>query len=172
MLADDGFEELYRVRYGALAAQLHAYLGDAAEAEDVVQEAFLRAWQRWDTVSQFDDPVGWVRTVAWNLATSRWRHLVVAARAAVRMSAPRVAEPAHPDHVALVAGLQRVAERYRKVLVLHYIGDLPVAEVARQLGVPRGTVLSWLHRGRRDLASQLGQVSGENGVHHVERGAP
>ncbi len=172
MPSDEDFETLYRVRYGALAAQLYAYLGDAAEAEDLAQEAFLRAWQRWSTIRRFEDPVAWVRKVAWNLATSRWRHLVVVARASIRLSTPAATEPVHPDHVAVVQALQRVADHYRKVLVLHYIADLPVAEVAAQLSVPRGTVLSWLHRGRGELAVQLKErgapVPGANEVRHVE----
>ena len=56
--------------------------------------------------------------------------------------------------------------------MLHYIADLPVAEVAAQLSVPRGTVLSWLHRGRGELAVQLKErgapVPGANEVRHVE----
>jgi RNA polymerase sigma-70 factor (ECF subfamily) len=115
--SDEGFETLYHTRYSALAAQLYAYLGDATEAEDVVQEAFVRAWQRWDRIGRFDDPVAWVRRVAWNLATSRRRHLLVAARARLRLSPPAVTEPVRPDHVAVVAGLQRIGDRYRRVLV-------------------------------------------------------
>ncbi|GAA4703057.1 RNA polymerase sigma factor [Phytohabitans rumicis] len=161
------FEAFYRSRYGPLAAQLYAYLGDAAEAEDVVQEAFLRAWQRWDAVSGYEDPIAWVRKVAWNLAASRWRHLLMAARVRLRLLGRADAEPVRPDHVALVAGLQRIPDRHRRALVLHYIADLPVAEVAAQLDVPKGTVLSWLHRGRQELAAHLGpahQSSVESGA--------
>jgi RNA polymerase sigma-70 factor, ECF subfamily len=173
---DEDFDTFYRVRYGALAAQLYAYLGDTAEAEDVAQEAFLRAWQRWSTIRKLEDPVAWVRKVAWNLATSRWRHLVVVARAAVRLSTPSYVEPVQPDRVVVVAALQRVAEQYRRVLVLHYIADMSVADIATQLSLPRGTVLSWLHRGRQDLAFQLSglaaRMSDTPALHHAEGRAP
>jgi RNA polymerase sigma-70 factor (ECF subfamily) len=151
------FAEFYHAGYGRLAAQLCAYLGDAAEAEDVVQEAFLRAWRHWSKVRTYDDPVGWLRRVAWNLATSRLRRLTVAVRSLGPLSARhRWAAPAlEPDHVALVAALRLLPERHRLVVVLHYLADVSVADIAADLGVPRNTVLSWLHRGRARLAVQL-----------------
>jgi RNA polymerase sigma-70 factor (ECF subfamily) len=151
---NDGFDAFYQLWYGRLAAQLHAYLGDRTEAEDVVQEAFVRTWQRWSTVGRYDDPVRWVRRVAWNLATSRLRRLAVAARVQRRHRAQTVAPP-DPDHVALVAALRRLPERHRRAVVLHHLADLPVADVCVEMGVPRGTVLSWLHRGRAQLAAYL-----------------
>lgn len=153
------FEELYGAHFTDLAVQLYAYFGDRQEAQDVVQEAFCRALARWSRVSRYEDPVAWVRRVAWNLAISRWRRtrtaLAVLARLH-RQPGGRVEGP-DPDRVALVAALATLPARQRRVVVLHYLADLPVAEIADQLGVPSGTVKSWLHRGRAALATQLHQ---------------
>ncbi|HEX6681407.1 MAG TPA: SigE family RNA polymerase sigma factor [Candidatus Limnocylindrales bacterium] len=158
-----GFAECYRNSYGRLAAQLNAYLGDAAAAEDVVQEAFLRAWQRWKQISGYEDPVAWVRRVAWNLATSRWRRIVREARLARHHRGVDVVEATGPENVALVAALRKLRPDHRRVIVLHYLADMSVAAIAAELNTPRGTVLSWLHRGRADLAVQLGSPKeGEN----------
>lgn len=69
----DDFSELYRVHGGRLVVQLYAYTRDLSLAEDLVHEAFCRALDRWARVRRYDDPVGWVRRVAWNLAASNWR---------------------------------------------------------------------------------------------------
>src|SRR5215475_4634817 len=67
------FTEFYSATFAPLTAQLHAFIGDHADAQDLVQEAYLRAYSRWSTVSKYDDPLAWVHRVAWNLAISRWR---------------------------------------------------------------------------------------------------
>src|SRR5262245_36962137 len=69
----DGFTECYEATFTGLTVQISAYVGDLAEAQDLVQEAFSRALPRWDRLARYDDPVAWVRMVAWNLAISRWR---------------------------------------------------------------------------------------------------
>lgn len=149
------FATLYETQYGRVAAQLYAYLSDRAEAEDVAQEAFLRAWQRWDAISRYDDPVAWVRRVAFNLATSRWRRIVAGGRALRRHGVPDPVPAVDPGHVALVAALRKLPERHRLAVVLHYVADLPVKEVALLTGAATGTVVSWLHRARARLATLL-----------------
>lgn len=158
------FAEFYQTGYRRLAAQVYAYVGSASEAEDVVQEAYLRAWRNWPEVSRYDEPVAWVRRVAWNLATSRLRRLAVAARALRRQRIPDVAPALTPDRVALVAALRALPHRQRQALVLHYIADLTVAEVAAELNAPRGTVLSWLGRGRFRLAEYFAEKEPETGA--------
>src|SRR6266498_3503171 len=61
------------------------------------------------------------------------------------------------DAVALIEALRCLPVRHRQALVLHYLLDLPVEEAARTLGVPAGTLKSWLARGRKALAAQLGE---------------
>jgi RNA polymerase sigma-70 factor (ECF subfamily) len=151
----DGFAELYFQTYGRLCGHLYAYLGDAASAEDLVQEAFLRAWRDWPKVSRYDEPAAWVNRVAWNLATSRHRRLVVAARHLRRNRDEATVPPVGPEHVALVVALRTLSDSQRRVIVLHYLADQSVADISAVLDVPRGTVLSWLHRGRARLATQL-----------------
>jgi RNA polymerase sigma-70 factor, ECF subfamily len=150
------FEELYATHFTSLAVQLYAYFGDRQEAQDVVQEAFCRALARWSKLARYDDPVAWVRRVAWNLATSRWRRTRTALRAIRRHRAEPVEGPS-PDRVALVAALATLPPAQRRALVLYYLGDLPVWEIAEREQVPPGTVKSWLHRGRAALAAQLGR---------------
>jgi RNA polymerase sigma-70 factor (ECF subfamily) len=152
-LAD--FDQLYAAHYAALTTQLYAYLGDRQEAQDVVQEAFCRAYARWNALRDYDDPVAWVRRVAWNLATSHTRRLGVAA-AFRRRQRVEPDPPPGPDRVALVAALRELPERHRRALVLHYLADQPVGEIARAMGAAEGTVKVWLHRGRAALAARLG----------------
>ncbi len=151
------FAELYQSRFAELAAQLFAFTGDGSETHDLVQEAFVRAWQRWDTIGAYDDPVGWVRRVAWNLAMSRFRRLRLQRLWEDRSPPPDAVLPLEPDRIVLVAALRKVTETQRRALVLHYLADLSVADIAAETGVAEGTVKSWLSRGRAALAEHLAE---------------
>lgn len=152
------FAGFYAANFQRLAAQLSLYAGDIAEAQDAVQEAMVRALARWDTISSYDDPAAWVRKVAWNLATSRWRRL----RRVISLSdwhARPGPEPHHPpsglDNVALAGALAALPQRHRQAIILFYLLDLPVTEIASIAGVAEGTVKSWLHRGRAAMAGHF-----------------
>ena len=150
------FDEVYAAHYADLAVQLYAYFGDRQEAQDVAQEAFYRALVRWRSVAGYDDPVAWIRRVAWNLAVSRWRRARTALSFLGRQRRIDLqSEGPGPERVALVAALGTLPPVQRQALVLHYLGDLTVAEIAQKEGVAVGTVKSWLHRGRAALAAQL-----------------
>jgi len=155
-LAPDGFAECYEQSYPALTKQIFVYTGDLSLAQDLVQEAFCRALPRWSKVSTYDDPVAWIRRVAFNLANSRWQRAKVAARY-LRGQREQHTEGPNPDRVAAVAALGKLPPRQRRAVVLHYLADKPVAEIAAEEGVPVGTVKTWLHRGRLALAGLLGE---------------
>lgn len=154
----EGLQQLYEASYRRLVAQVAALTRDVPEAEDVVQDAFSRAVGRWDSISRYEDPEAWVRTVAMNLARSRWRRarrgMQLLHKAAVT-AGPSVPSPS-PDRVALVAALRTLPAAQREAIVLHHLADLPVEDIARQLGVPSGTVKARLSRGRAALAVALG----------------
>ncbi|WP_117209775.1 sigma-70 family RNA polymerase sigma factor [Allorhizocola rhizosphaerae] len=145
------FAEFYTANFHRIAAQLYAYLGDHAEAQDLTQEAFCRALDRWGKVSAYEDAHAWVRKVAWNLATSRLRHLRVAARHLAQQRPEHIEGPG-PDRVALSRALATLPPNHRLAVVLHHLGHLSVNEIAEQQGVAEGTVRSWLSRGRSQLA--------------------
>lgn len=150
-----GFDAFYAASGPRLVRQLHAMTGDLGDAQDCVQEAFARAWQRWSRVSALDDPEQWVRTVAWRLAVSRFRRLTTA-RGALRRHGPPPDVPAvDADHVALVAALRQIPEAQRRAVVLHHVVGLSVDEVAAETGAPSGTVKARLARGRAALAALL-----------------
>ncbi|MCH7232888.1 SigE family RNA polymerase sigma factor [Glycomyces sp. L485] len=161
MRTEAEFTDLYENHFSELTAQVCAYLGDSAESQDLVQEAFLRAWQRWDKVGGYEEPVAWVRRVAWNLATSRHRRNQVVRKFLQKSAPPEPAPGAGPDHVALVAALQRIPAKRRKALVLHYMADMPISAIAESTGAREGTVKSWLHRGRKELAELLGDEAAD-----------
>ena len=92
------FDEFYLGSATRLVRHGYALTGDMAEAQDIAQEAFARAWQRWATVRDCDSPEAWVRRVATNLAASRWRRIRVArtaGRHAAEQHAPEVALHGH-----------------------------------------------------------------------------
>ena len=67
------FEAFYSASSRRLLGHVYAMVGDVAEAEDALQEAYARAWQRWGRVAGYEDPEAWVRTVAYRIAVSSWR---------------------------------------------------------------------------------------------------
>lgn len=152
----EDFDSFYVASRDRLLHALYAMTGDLSEAQDVVQEAYARAWQRWSTVETYDDPTGWVRTVAWRLAVSRRRKARNRVSAALRLHAipVPVAEPS-PDTAALVAALRALPDAQRRTLALHYLCDLSVDAVAAETGVSIGTAKSRLSRGRAALAAAL-----------------
>ena len=145
------FDEFYLRTRDRLTVQIAALTGDPTEAGDHVQEAFVRAWTRWTYVSGLDDPEGWVRRVAHNVAVSRWRR----ARRTVLGHRPDTAVEWDDEQRVVVTALAGLPRQQREAIVLHHLVGLPVPEVAAQLRVPAGTVKSWLSRGRRALASVL-----------------
>jgi RNA polymerase sigma-70 factor (ECF subfamily) len=147
------FDDLYAAHFAGLTVPLFAYLGDRQQAQDIVQEAFCRALTRWRTVSRDDDPVGWIRRAAWHLAVSRWRRTRTALGLPRRR---RVAKQPRTDVPAsLISALGMLPPAHRRTMVLRYLGDLTVAEIADQENVAEETVLSRLHQACSVLATQL-----------------
>ncbi|ARP71056.1 SigE family RNA polymerase sigma factor [Streptomyces pluripotens] len=149
------FDAFYTASVGRLIGQLYAMTGDLAEAQDVVQEAFARAWERRSELDLNGAPEAWVRTVAWRMAVSRWRRVRTALAFARRQGPPAPVPPPEPHHVLLVQALRQIPEAQRHAVVLHHLCDLPVEQVAAETGRPVGTVKAQLSRGRAALARLL-----------------
>jgi RNA polymerase sigma-70 factor, ECF subfamily len=135
---DVSFDDFYSATARRIVRHAYALTGNLADAQDIAQEAFARAWQRWDSVRACESPEARVRRVTINLATNRYRRERVA-RAAARDLLARDVPEISPDAVALVAGLRTLPERQRVVLVLHYLADLPVSQIADELRCPAGS---------------------------------
>ena len=150
------FDDFYTASYRRLTGQVYAMIGNLDEAQECVQEAFVRAWAHRRKLEKADHPEAWVRTTAYRLAVSRWRRTTRARRPADRAVAlPTEAPPVDESHVALVTALRQLPEAQRQALVLHHIADLPVQVVAQEVGVPEGTIKARLSRGRTALAALL-----------------
>lgn len=155
MSASTSLNELYEASYGRLVLQLFAFCGDLADAEDAVQEAFVKAIGRGRAFDRVENPEAWLRTVALNHQRNAWRHAKVV-RAFVTSVPGRPPGPElGPDQVAVVRALSELDADHRQVVVLRYLADLGTAEIARELGVPEGTVKSRLSRARERLAPLL-----------------
>jgi RNA polymerase sigma-70 factor (ECF subfamily) len=154
-MADDGFAAFYAGSYRRLLGQLFAVTGDLAEAENVLQEAYARAFARWSRVGDYDLPEAWVRRVAINLAAMAERSLRRRARALLRLGPPPLVPELSPDLLDLRDALAALPLGQRQVIVLHHLVGLPVEEVARELRLAPGTVKSRLARGRVAMAGAL-----------------
>jgi RNA polymerase sigma-70 factor (ECF subfamily) len=156
----DDMTDLYHTSYRRLVAQVYAFTTDLGEAQDAVQEAFARALARRGHLSDIDAPEAWLRTVAVNIVKRRWRRKQLLDRILLReRPVTRFLEDApQPDRADLRDALATIPRTYREVIVLHYLADLPVDEVAAILEVPVGTVKSRLSRGREALKGLLDDV--------------
>jgi RNA polymerase sigma-70 factor (ECF subfamily) len=156
-VTDEEYRAYYAVAFPRLVGQVYLLTGDLGEAQDVVQEAFVRAWGRRRRFADGDTPDAWIRTVARRLAVSRWRS-ARSALAAWRRHGPLPDTPAPGvDNPLIVAALQQLPEEQRRAIVLYHLCDLSVDQVAAETGVPAGTVKARLSRGRSALRRILGE---------------
>ena len=162
-MSDVEIRELYAASYRRLLAQLIGVTGSLAEAEDVVQEAFVRGLDRPSRLLGADNPEAWLRTVAVNLARSRWRRtqrfLGLAPRLAGDSRESHDAPGGVAEHADLIDALRSLPAGQREVIALHHLSDLSVEQVAATLGLPAGTVKARLSRGRAALAALLAEAS-------------
>lgn len=148
------FDDFYVASYAQLYRILVTVTTDRQDAEDALQEAYVKAAEGWQRVSQLDNPAAWVRRVAINRAIdfhrrgSRRRAAHTRLDSASTVSSPELAMDVHNA----LRGL-RIEER--EAVVLHHLLGLTVAEIAADTGRPTGTVKAQLVRGRQQLAEQL-----------------
>jgi len=160
--ADLEFHHIFVASYRRLVVQMYGVTGDAAEAEDLVQEAFVRAAAAGRRFIKVDNHEAWLRTVAVNIQRSRWRKLRNFSRIRERLAAPPTDLPALENRLDVIEALRGLPKGQREVVALHYLADLDIAEVARTLGIAEGTVKSRLSRGRDALALVLSQEEGHH----------
>lgn len=146
----DGFTELYAREFQRVFAAVYLFCRDRALAEDAVQEAFGRALVRWRRLQDKPWAAGWVTTTALNVA-----------RRSLRSSGTRQGylSEENPEDVDLTVdvwlAIRRLTPQQQEAVVLFYRFDLPIAEVARAMKRPEGTVRSLLTRARQALRSEL-----------------
>ncbi len=153
---DDDFEALYAAAYVRLVRVLTVASGSQPDAEEVVQEAFVRLLPRWSKVRGYADPEAWVREVAFRLLSNRRRGHRAAERTLSRYrQGGQELQPPDGDRVDVTRALAVLPAQQRHVVVLHHLLGLPVEQIAAELGVPAGTVKSRLARGRAALSPLL-----------------
>ena len=162
---EDAFEKLYYRHLDKLYSLAYGIVGNQADARDVVQETFLKAYQRLSTLRRDGAIFGYLCRTASNAAidvlrarrSSQVVHLddVKADTMPSNEPDPDGALEANINHSALTAALMQLSEDHRVVIVLHHLEGCPVEEIAERLALPTGTVKSRLGRAREALRRRL-----------------
>lgn len=167
---EQDFDAFYGGTYRRLLAQVFAATGNLQEAEDCLQEAYARVWQRWGKLSgSHGSPEAWVRVSAVRLAVSSWRKSVNRVRTHRRESAGAEVSGTSPDHLALVTALRKISADQRLAIVLHHYGVLSVEEIVAETRSRPSAVKARLVRGRKALAPYLAESESDRSRLTVSR---
>jgi RNA polymerase sigma-70 factor (sigma-E family) len=157
--ADESVTHLYAAYYRSLVRLAALLLRDIAEAEDVVQDAFVAMHDKWGRLREPEKALAYLRQVVVNKSRSVLRHRSVMERH--QPDPVRDADAAEGGALAgetsseVIVALRRLPQRQREVLVLRYYLDLSEAQIAHTLGVSRGAVKSHASRGMSALRLAL-----------------
>lgn len=160
------FEAFVRRYQDLVYATAVRLLGNPAEAEDVAQTVFLRAFQRFDTIGSSPAAAGWLKTVTRNACLNhlsryraRWRFFSELEEPDGEAFEPAVQQAAEADEAArldqLEEALRRLPDHQRVPLVLFHFEDASYQDIAETLGVSLGKVKTDIHRGREALRKLL-----------------
>ncbi|HEY4632978.1 MAG TPA: RNA polymerase sigma factor [Candidatus Limnocylindrales bacterium] len=147
------FEAAVRPHYAPLVRRLVVVLGNEHDAEDIAQDAYLRAFRSWD---RFDgaDVRAWLYTIALRLAFNQLRRRRRWLGFISRAEPVPWSDRSDPD---LWIALRRLDPRSRAALLLNVLDGYTQREIATMFGVPEGTVSSWLSRARATLRRVLAE---------------
>ena len=152
-VAFEAFFEAERVR---LLRALYLLTGNAEEAEEVLQEAFIAIWERWDRVGAMEDPIGYLYKTAMNRQRSRYRRARRAARRVIGQAHGRDGFADVEDRVELARALVALSPRRREAIVLTALLGYGSTDAGRMMGVADPTVRRLAQEARADLRVTLG----------------
>jgi len=150
------FEDFFELEHERLLGALYLVTGNRQDAEDLMQEAFVKVLQKWDLVQSLTSPTGYLYRTAMNTFRSGYQR--------VRLAARRLRRPAGRldpfDDVELRAdirvALAGLTPRQRAAIVLTELLDYPPSEAGRALGIKGSTVRALTTQGRASLRNALG----------------
>ena len=154
------FDEWVAARGPSLLRLARVLTGNAAEAEDVVQEALSRAFPRWSRIASMADPAAYVRRMVIHEHTSWWRKFRRRESPTSVVPDDVVEGPGTDDHDRIWAACRRLPEGQRTAVVLRFYEQLEYAEIAELTGVREGSVRSRVSRGLAVLREDLGERDG------------
>jgi len=164
-LPDDGiledFESFFRREYPRLLTLAVALIGDREVACEVVQESLLRTFDSWPRIVRLERPGGWTRRVLVNLCTDFHRRRGREQRALAQSVSVHAVEIADLPSPVFWDAVRKLPRLQRSVVVLYYVDDLSVTEVAAVMSVSAGSVKTSLSRARASLAPSLAALNWE-----------
>lgn len=160
----DGDREAFTEMYGRTRAAVYAmalsYLKNAADAEDMTQDTFVRVWQSAAGYKAKGSPMAWILTIARNLSLMELRRRTRVGEItedewnAIPADSPRVTAE---DKIVLENALGTLSDDERRVVLLHASSGMKHREIAKLLDLPLSTVISRYNRAVRKLQKELGK---------------
>ena len=160
--APEAFDRFFHREFPNMVAVAYAISGSRWAAEELAQEALLRAYRRWDKISRYDKPGAWLRRVTINLTNSFVRRRISEAKALSRSAFNNVdpVEPHAPEDEAFWAEVRALPRRQREAVVLHYVEDMSTADISEVLDISESSVRTHLQRGRETLVRKVDSGGG------------
>jgi RNA polymerase sigma-70 factor (ECF subfamily) len=149
------FEDFFAAERGRLLRALYLLTGNPEEADEVLQDAFVAVWERWDRVAAMEDPTGYLYRTALNRYRSQLRRASRAARRAIGQAHGADLFAAAEERVALAQALARLSRRRREAIVLTELLGYGSAEAGRIMGIADSTVRRLAQDARAELRTAL-----------------
>lgn len=155
---------LHAEHYRSLVGTAYWILGDSAQAEEIAQDAFVRLAESWDRLNDHAAAPAYLRRTVINLSRSKVRRLIVGRRKRDEVGSRTLVDRTTPDQtpIGLADGdlgtaVRALPLRQRECVVLRFVHDLTIADIAATLGVGEGSVKTHLHRALKTLGTALGE---------------
>lgn len=157
-VAYESFESFYKKEFRSVVGLAYALSGSRLGAEDLAQEAFIKAHEKWERISGYDKPGAWVRRVVANLAVSGFRRRSAEKKALSRLAGqrPQGLSDLEPEDEEFWQMVRDLPKRQAQATALFYVEDRSVAEIAEILECSPSTAKVHLFRGRQALGAKLG----------------
>jgi RNA polymerase sigma-70 factor, ECF subfamily len=153
------FESFFDREARTLFRRLYAVTGDAGEAEEIMQDAFLALWERWERVGAMEDPTGYLYRTSMNVFRKRGRRAALAVRRRLALAAPPASFGDIDGQQDAVAALRELSPSQRAAVVLLDVLDYPSEEAGKALGMAPGTVRGLASRARATLRTRMSEGS-------------
>jgi len=162
-MSELAFDEFYETYFDRVGRALVLAGADRDLARDATQEAFTRALRRWRKVREMDRPDGWVYVVAMNQLRDHWRRTERRKeRAPGRNDGALDNTGALATRLSVREAIALLPPRQRQAVVLRYLADLSIADVADAMGCAPGTVKATLHQAMQTMRVELDDQEDED----------